>query len=171
MQLDIDLDTSAALDGMLASQNVQADKLAIIMRGLPGSGKSYWVEQFIAAQPPAVAQQIRQRGYFSTDNLFYQQGQYQFNSSRLSEYHQRNLTLFIQALARGEPIVICDNTNMAYWEYMAYDAAAKALGYRVRIVLIGDPLDEAHQQTCAERNQHGVGLKQIRAMAKQFEDF
>lgn len=171
MQLDIELDTSVALDRMLASQNTQTDKLAIIMRGLPGSGKSYWVEQFIAAQPAAVAQQIRLRGYFSTDNLFYQQGQYQFNPSRLSEYHQRNLTLFIQALARGEPIVICDNTNMAYWEYMAYGAAAKALGYQVRIVLIGEPLDEVHQQLCAERNQHGVGLKQIRAMGKQFDDF
>ncbi|QYK02912.1 AAA family ATPase [Shewanella psychrotolerans] len=146
-------------------------KLAIIMRGLPGSGKSYWVEQFINAQPIDIANGIRQRGYFSTDKLFYIDGKYRFNVNRLSEYHQRNLTAFIHALSRGEPIVICDNTNMARWEFMTYDAAAKALGYQVREVLIGDPLDDAHQQLCAQRNQHGVSLHHIQSMATKFEPF
>lgn len=155
------------LSSSLASQA----KLAIILRGLPGSGKSYWVEQFIKAQPIDTANDIRLRGYFSTDKLFYIDGEYRFNVNRLSEYHQRNLTAFIHALGRGEPIVICDNTNMARWEYMAYEAAAKALGYQVREVLIGDPLDDAHQQLCAERNQHGVSLHHIQSMATKFEPF
>ena len=146
-------------------------KLAIIMRGLPGSGKSYWVEQFINAQQTDIANNIRQLGYFSTDKLFYIDGQYRFNVNRLSEYHQRNLTAFIHALSRGEPVVICDNTNLARWEFIAYEAAAKALGYQVREVLIGDPLDKAHQQLCAQRNQHGVSLPQIQSMAAKFEPF
>ncbi|QYJ87582.1 ATP-binding protein [Shewanella mesophila] len=146
-------------------------KLAIIMRGLPGSGKSYWVEQFIDAQPTEIANDIRLRGYFSTDQLFYTDGQYRFNANCLSEYHQRNLTAFIHALSRGEPVVICDNTNMARWEFMTYEAAAKALGYQVREVLIGDPLDEAHQRLCAQRNQHGVSLHDIQSMAIKFEPF
>ncbi|MCG9696918.1 ATP-binding protein [Shewanella sp. Isolate11] len=145
--------------------------LAIIMRGLPGSGKSHWVEQFIAAYPSEVAQQIKRNGYCSTDALFIKQGQYQFNLNLLSEYHQRNLTLFIQALSNRQPVVICDNTNMARWEFMAYDAAAKALGYQVRHVLIGDPADPEHQALCAQRNQHGVSLRQIQLMAKKFESF
>ena len=141
--------------------------LAIIMRGLPGSGKSHWVDAFLASYSDGEA--IRRRGYFSTDDCFICEGEYRFDASKLSEYHQLNLTGFIQALSRREPVVICDNTNMAHWEFMAYDAAAKAMGYQVRILLIGDPLDKAHHALCAERNQHGLGLRQIQAMASQFQ--
>ncbi|NMH63623.1 AAA family ATPase [Shewanella salipaludis] len=145
-------------------------KLAIIMRGLPGSGKSHWVEQFIASQPLPLALRIRRHGLFSTDDFFLVEGEYRFNVARLAEYHQRNLTGFIQALARGEPVVICDNTNLAHWEYMAYEAAAQALGYGVRKVLIGNPRDPRHRALCAERNRHGVPLAQLGSMAKNFED-
>ncbi|MCE9678980.1 ATP-binding protein [Shewanella sp. AS1] len=148
-----------------------SNRLAIIMRGLPGSGKSHWVAQFIQSQEPSLAKTILRHGYFSTDALFTVQGEYRFDAARLAEYHQRNLTLFIQSLAQSQPVVICDNTNMARWEFMAYEAAAKALGYQVREVLIGDPLDREHQMECAERNQHGVSLASIAAMAKKFEPF
>ncbi|MCG9739227.1 ATP-binding protein [Shewanella insulae] len=137
------------------------------MRGLPGSGKSHWVDGFIAGRRDGES--IRRRGYFSTDDRFVIAGEYRFDASKLSEYHQHNLTGFIQALSRREPVVICDNTNMARWEFMAYEAAAKAMGYQVRIVLIGDPQDEVHQALCAKRNQHGLELKQIQAMARQFQ--
>ncbi|MCZ4336457.1 ATP-binding protein [Shewanella colwelliana] len=153
------------------SEGDKSGKLAIIMRGLPGSGKSHWVEQFILTQAPNDAIALRQRGIFSTDALFIEDGEYRFDVRKLSQYHQQNLTFFIQALSRNEPIVICDNTNMAHWEFMAYEAAAKALGYQVRIVLIGDPTDSAHQQLCARRNRHGVPIAQIRSMAAQFQAF
>jgi predicted kinase len=144
-------------------------KLAIIMRGLPGSGKSYWVEKFILSQGVERAIHIRQCGLFSTDRYFYQQGQYRFNPQKIGQYHQANLTAFIQALARNEPIVICDNTNIAQWEFMAYEAAAKALGYQVNVVLVGHPDDDQHQQICAQRNQHQVSLVHIQKMATLFE--
>ncbi|MBB1427179.1 ATP-binding protein [Shewanella sp. SG44-2] len=145
-------------------------KLAIIMRGLPGSGKSYWVEQFITSQGIEQAIHIRQHGLFSTDRYFYQQGQYRFNPQKIGQYHQTNLTAFIQALARKEPIVICDNTNIAKWEFMAYEAAAKALGYQVKVVLVGQPGNDQHQQLCVQRNQHQVSLVHIQKMAQLFEE-
>ncbi len=146
-------------------------KLAIIMRGLPGSGKSHWVETFVEQQPLDAALRLRQRGIFSTDAFFYRGEDYCFDGKKLAEYHQRNLTAFIQALSCHEPIVICDNTNLCHWEFMAYEAAAKALGYQVRIVLIGEPDNLQHQLLCAERNRHRVPLAQIQRMAKQFEAF
>lgn len=148
-----------------------SQKLAIIMRGLPGSGKSHWVEEYIAALPVDVGFRLRRQGIFSTDYFFYQGDEYRFDAKKLSEYHQRNLTAFIQALALEESIVICDNTNLCHWEYMAYEAAAKALGYPVRIVLVGDPLNPNHQKLCAERNRHQVPLSQIQRMARLFEAF
>lgn len=148
-----------------------SQKLAIIMRGLPGSGKSHWVEEYIVALPVDVGFRLRRQGIFSTDHFFYQGSEYRFDAKKLSEYHQRNLTAFIQALALEEPIVICDNTNLCHWEYMAYEAVAKALGYPVRIVLVGDPLNPNHQTLCAERNRHQVPLSQIQRMARLFEAF
>ncbi len=139
------------------------------MRGLPGSGKSRWVDEFIGNQTREDAMNIRGKGYFSTDSLFYRGGEYWFDVKRLAEFHQRNLSGFIHALSESQPIVICDNTNLAYWEFMAYQAVAEALGYRVRIVLVGEPNNPAHQRECAKRNNHGVPLAQIQRMAKQFD--
>ncbi|GGI84229.1 hypothetical protein GCM10007978_22430 [Shewanella hanedai] len=146
-------------------------RLAIIMRGLPGSGKSHWVEEFVASQPIEIRSRVFGSGYFSTDNYFYRNGQYQFDARRLSEYHQKNLAGFIQALSEREPLVICDNTNLAKWESIAYETAARSHGYQVRLVLIGSPESPDHQALCAKRNRHGVPLAQIERMANQFEDF
>lgn len=145
------------------------DKLAIILRGLPGSGKSYWADQYMASQGLALAVRTKQYGYFSTDSLFMSNGQYHFEPQKLSQYHQLNLAGFIQALAQSEPLVICDNTNIAHWEYCAYQAAANALGYRVRVVTIGEPKDPQHQKMCAKRNRHKVPLAHIKKMADLFE--
>ncbi|MBR9727041.1 AAA family ATPase [Shewanella intestini] len=145
------------------------NKLAIIMRGLPGSGKSYWVEQYLHSLGLEQATHIKQYGYFSTDSLFYQAGEYQFDVKKLSQNHQLNLNGFIQALANNESIVICDNTNVCHWEYIAYQSAAKALGYSVKVVLIGEPNNTAHQQLCAKRNKHRVSFSHIKRMGQQFE--
>ncbi len=153
---------------ILSSKGTHA-KVAIIMRGLPGSGKSYWVEHYIGLLGIEQSMHIRQYGYFSTDSYFYVEGEYQFNPQKLAQYHQANLTAFIHALARQEPVVICDNTNVAKWEFMAYEAAANALGYQVRVVLVGQPKNAEHQQLCAERNRHHVPLSHIKKMGHLFE--
>lgn len=144
-------------------------KLAIILRGLPGSGKSHWVEHFLGTQGLAAAIRAKQYGYFSTDSFFMNEGSYQFDASKLSQFHQLNLAGFIRALAQGEPLVICDNTNVCHWEYGAYYEAAKALGYQVKVLVIGDPKDKQHQELCAKRNSHKVSLAHIQKMARLFE--
>ncbi|PMG46523.1 AAA family ATPase [Shewanella sp. 10N.286.52.B9] len=139
------------------------------MRGLPGSGKSTWVNEFIEKLGVDNAIHIRQYGYFSTDSYFVRNGEYRFNPKKLAQYHQANLSAFINAMAHNEPYVICDNTNVCRWEYMAYEAAAKALGYQVRVVVTGEPKSVEHQKLCAKRNQHKVPLAQIAKMGLMFE--
>ena len=66
-------------------------------------------------------------------------------------------------------MVICDNTNMAQWEFEGYCEAAKAEGYQVQIQQVGEPKDKQHQLLCADRNKHRVPLSSISRMAKGFE--
>ncbi|ABV87121.1 AAA family ATPase [Shewanella pealeana] len=141
---------------------------AIIMRGLPGSGKSYWVEEYVNALPKRDCDSEHFK-VCSTDEFFYQDGKYCFNAKDLAKFHQLNLTRFIHAIANKTPLVICDNTNMAQWEFEDYCAAAKAEGYRVQIQQIGEPKDKQHQLLCADRNKHRVPLKSIIRMANVFE--
>lgn len=146
-------------------------KLAIIMRGLPGSGKSFWVEQTLNRCRYSWGIEPQNYIYCSTDEYFFQNGKYCFDKRKLSEYHQYNLAKFIQALAAQKSLVVCDNTNLAQWEYLCYQTAATALNYQVRQVLVGDPLCHKHQILCAKRNQHGLSLSQIKTLAQHFDLF
>ncbi|MGS0681387.1 AAA family ATPase [Shewanella sp. 125m-7] len=148
-------------------KNIEIGGTAIIMRGLPGSGKSYWVEQYTKTLPKSNSDE--QFKVCSTDEFFYSDGEYHFNPKDLSKYHQLNLTRFIHAIASKVPVVICDNTNMALWEFEGYCAAARAEGYQIQIQQIGEPKDKTHQLLCADRNKHRVPLASIMRMAKAFE--
>lgn len=139
---------------------------AVILRGLPGSGKSHLAEHYFQALHGSYA---RQQVIFSTDRFFYQNGEYCFQPEYLAEYHARNLSDFIRGLADAVPLVICDNTNICHWEYLAYQTAAEALGYEVSIEVVGEPKDPQHQQLCYERNQHGLSLPAIQQMARAFQ--
>ncbi|GIU48526.1 hypothetical protein TUM4438_30110 [Shewanella sairae] len=148
-------------------QTTKFNGIAIIMRGLPGSGKSYWAEEYVNSLPKS--DETESFKICSTDEFFYHDGEYRFNPKHLSKYHQLNLTRFIHAIASKVPVVICDNTNMAQWEFEAYCDAAKSEGYQIQIQQVGEPKNKQHQLLCADRNKHRVPLKSIIRMAQGFE--
>lgn len=141
-------------------------KKAIILRGLPGSGKSYKAKEILTSE--GITRERYNEHVFSTDSYFYNGSKYQFDPSKLSMFHNLNLTRFISALAENNPLVVCDNTNICHWEYAAYLAAAKALDYEIEVIDIGDTLDAEFQKLCAARNQHKVSLTLIEKMANDF---
>lgn len=144
-------------------------KLAIIMRGLPGSGKSTWAQQFVDRTLLPSEQATIEKRIFSTDDYFLDRGEYRFLPHRLSEYHNLNLTGFMRALQTRQPLVVCDNTNMQAWELLPYREAARLAGYQICTVLVGQPRCSQHQALCAKRNRHGLDLVEIQRMAWRFE--
>lgn len=143
-----------------------ATKYAIILRGLPGSGKSRLARQLWNKYASGHrADEI----ICSTDDYFQHGSVYRFDASLLPKYHALNQVRFIEGLQRHRPIMICDNTNMCCWEYLPYQRAAEAMGYVVKRFLIGQPLDPEQQKHCARNNQHGVTLSTIQGMASRFE--
>lgn len=143
-----------------------AQKVAIILRGLPGSGKSR-LANFIWQHYAAAYR--KDEIICSTDDYFQSGPLYQFDASKLSKYHSLNLVRFIDGLKAGRPLMICDNTNMECWEYLSYQKVADAMGYEVKRFLIGNPLDANQHKLCAKNNLHKVPLNVIQAMAARFE--
>lgn len=89
---------------------LNSEKILIIMRGVPGSGKSF------------LARQLRGHGVvLSTDDFFINfQGEYVFDRYRLQEAHEWNQRRADERLRDGTNPVVIDNTNLEIWEMQPY---------------------------------------------------
>lgn len=134
-------------------------KLVIIMRGLPGSGKSTLVKAY---QRLTTSHEV-----CSADDYFMGPDGYQFDARKLSAAHTWCSAKFWRALQRGTELVIVDNTNTQHWEFTPYKLDATDAGYDVRVVDVYD--GGLSDRELAERNQHGVAEGQIAAMRARWQ--
>lgn len=110
------------------SYEQQNRRWVIVMRGLPGSGKTTFANQMVA-----TANQMGFRAVIcSADQFFIRaDGVYQFDRDRLADAHAFCRTQFDDAMAidnRDDPnytdIIIVDNTSIRLFEYDHYKRAA-----------------------------------------------
>lgn len=97
-------------------------KLAVVMRGIPGSGKST-VARMLHEMFGAVIH--------STDSYHIKDGVYTYDATKAPEYHHYNLEAFMDSCAAGKSMVIVDNTNIWPHNYEPYVYAAHNSGYKV----------------------------------------
>lgn len=129
-------------------------KKVIVMRGVPGSGKS----QYARGTGGVVV---------SADDFFVRvgKGAYAFDPTKLGEAHGMCLREFVEAVQGERPLVVVDNTNTTTTEAAPYMAVAAAYGYEAEIHEIGcDPL------VAAKRNVHGVPEDRVLAMAARMSE-
>lgn len=131
----------------------------LILRGLPGSGKSSYAAQ-VQAQYGSACE------IFSADNYRMKNGRYVFVMSKNKECHDRCYADFCAAVQRGVTLIIVDNTNIQAWEYQRYGEFAVAAGYNTSVSTIGGFTAE-EVQLYAQRNIHNVPLDAIRRMAER----
>jgi predicted kinase len=136
----------------------QPEKQLILMRGLPGSGKSTKARK-IAGEKGVV---------FSTDDFFMANGQYVYDPKMIGEYHSRNFERTFAALKEGKSPIIVDNTNIKLWEMKQYVLAGEEHGYAVRIEEPETPWAFNYRQ-CAKRNSHNVPEETCRKMLDNYE--
>lgn len=114
----------------------------IIMRGIPGSGKTTYIKNNF---PDATV--------CSADPYFTVHGVYQFDAMELPMAHAWCLRTFVTEVLSGRSnrTVVVDNTNISVAELAPYAALAQAYSHDVEIITL-----DVMPQTGITRNIHGV---------------
>ena len=130
--------------------------MLILVRGLPGSGKSSFAGNFESAE------------VFAADDFFYRRGEgkYAFDPTLLGEAHAYCQRATRSALYAGS-VVVVTNTFSQRWELEPYFKIAAEVDTRVVVVDLFDAgLDD---EALAERGLHGVTASGIATMRARWE--
>ena len=138
----------------------------LVMRGLPGSGKSYVSKRLQKLMQNEGHQTIR----ICTDEILEMcEGDYLWEGRKMPLYHGIAKDMANNALCKNVPIVILDNTNIKKKDYFYYMEVAALNGYSTHTFVVGD-FDERAIQNSIKRNSHSVPEEAIRRMAKDFQE-
>ncbi len=122
----------------------------VIVRGLPGSGKSTIAKQLIGNEVHIK--------HFEADMYFMSNGAYIFDHTRLKEVHQQCQADVKSALLIGYDVVV-SNTFVKKWEIEPYLLIAKDIGCDVEVIVA----------TGEYSNVHGVPKEVIERMKSNWE--
>jgi predicted kinase len=98
-------------------------KELILLRGLPGSGKSTFAEVIGGFRCEA-------------DMFFMEDGEYKFDINKIKEAHRWCKEQCQSFMVREKPKVIVSNTFTQEWEMEDYYDLAKRYGYKVTSVIV-----------------------------------
>jgi predicted kinase len=139
-------------------------KDVIVLRGVPGSGKSRQAA-LLAAESEALG---RATQTFSADRFFVGgDGVYRFDREKIGAAHGQCLRFFARDVVNsiGSRTRIVDNTNTTVGEMQTYVRLAQAFGLSFELITVScDP------ELAAARNVHGVPAAKVREMHKRLID-
>lgn len=139
-------------------------KKMILMRGIPGSGKSTRASEIVKERGGVIC---------STDNYFIDcSGRYNFNPARIGAAHAWNRQMVRAQCDLGKETIIVDNTNTTEHEMRPYKEMAGYYGYEVEEIVVGresliDGDVDAYVAMCHARCTHNVPLDTIKKMANR----
>lgn len=119
----------------------------IIMRGIPGAGKTTYRKTHFPNM--AVA---------SADDFFMVNGEYRFDRAKLGDAHGACFREALEAVRCGFDVVV-DNTNPGAVDIAPYAAMGQAFGYDVTVVTV-----VCDMVVAANRNVHSVPTDVIAKM-------
>ncbi|XP_061327331.1 NEDD4-binding protein 2 [Pezoporus flaviventris] len=135
-------------------------QVLVLLRGVPGSGKSYLARTLLEDNPGGII--------LSTDDYFYKHGQYQFDPNCLGEAHDWNRKRAKEAFEMRISPIIIDNTNIQAWEMKPYVTLAQQFKYKV---VFREPGTwwKFKPKELERRNIHGVSKEKIKRMLERYE--
>ena len=132
-------------------------KMAFIMRGIPGSGKSTAAHFLVEGREGIV---------HAVDDLHTEDGTFFWDEQLKDERYAKNLANFTLSCEAGIPVVVCDCMNLTKNDYQKYIDVAQECGYTVCTVVMQNPPAEV----AAARNEHDVTEDQIRTFLDRWEE-
>jgi predicted kinase len=124
-------------------------KNLILLRGLPGSGKSTFAKSISDV-------------HYEADMYFVNaDGEYVFNPALLKDAHNWCQTMTQIAMEYNTPKVVVSNTFTQEWEMDAYYKLAEKYGYQVNSLIV----ENRHGGV----NEHGVPAEALERMKNRFE--
>ncbi|XP_072191398.1 NEDD4-binding protein 2 isoform X2 [Excalfactoria chinensis] len=135
-------------------------QVLVLLRGVPGSGKSYLARMILEDNPGGVI--------LSTDDYFYKCGKYHYDAYCLGEAHDWNRKRAKEAFEMKISPIIIDNTNIQAWEMKPYVTLAQQFKYKV-IFREPDTWWKFKPKELERRNVHGVSKEKIKRMLEQYE--
>lgn len=139
--------------------NANANKLVLILSGIPGSGKSTFGKKYSGNEDSRIT--------CSANDYFMKSGKYEFDVSKLGQAHKACMRKFLTHLIlESIDLIIVDNTNTTALEIAPYYMAAISQGYRVELHSF-----DVSAEVGASRNIHGVSLHSCQIMARRFAEF
>ena len=138
-------------------------KHLVILRGLPGSGKTSYIKHLIQDQG------INNYTICSAFYYFKKGLVYRYNPRRLPHAYQSCWRSFLEATMNDCPYIFVNNPNAEKWEYENYLFVGRQLGYDIDIVEIDCP-GSTYVDYFQKRSRHNVPLQTARAMAERWED-
>ncbi|NXH94165.1 N4BP2 protein, partial [Pachycephala philippinensis] len=132
----------------------------VLLRGVPGSGKSYLARNLLEDNPGGII--------LSTDDYFYKHGQYHYDPDCLGEAHDWNRKRAKEAFEMRISPIIIDNTNIQAWEMKPYVTLAQQFKYKV-MFREPDTWWKFKPKELERRNIHGVSKEKIKRMLERYE--
>ena len=140
-----------------------AKKRLVILRGLPGSGKTSYIKHYIEENDITT---------YSICSAFYHFKRglvYRFNPRQLPQAYHSSWKDFLEATMNGCPNIFVNNTNVRKWEYENYIYVGQQLGYDIEIVQIDCP-GSTYVEFFQKRSRHRIPIQASRAMAERWQD-
>ena len=135
-------------------------KIAVILRGVPGSGKTSFVEMLLSAYPMSAVHAV--------DDLHKDDaGNFMWNELKTRAHYILNFANFVKSCEAGIPVVICDCINIEVADFEPYLEVAREFDYKAYVVVPDMPSSEI----CSVRNKHGVKKHQIKEMFNEWENW
>jgi predicted kinase len=123
----------------------------IIIRGIPGSGKSTKAREIISEREGSV-------DHFEADMFFERDGEYRFDPTKLKDAHEWCQNQTRASLEAGRDVIV-SNTFVKRWEAQPYLDMAEELGADVKIIICKGEYGSVH----------GVPEDRIQIMKENFE--
>ncbi len=138
------------------------------MRGYPGSGKSHTAKELVVSLGEDKAVIYSTDQYYHTDGDPQNPDSYLFDSSKLSEYHTKNIQRTKESMEwRLYDTIIIDNTNLALREMQPYVQLATAHNYRVAFMYSSSQRRDNLLQ-CFTKQTHMVPREVFLLMEKKY---